>query len=140
MNVVYALSAYPVGILSDRLGRRPMLVAGFVALIVADLILAFAPGLVGVTIGVAFWGLHMGMTQGSLAAYVTDTTPNTLRGSAFGIFNFTSGIALLLAGLIAGLLWDLIGPQMTFLAGAAFTVAGLMGMAVLARVQRWTTG
>lgn len=136
MNVVYALSAYPIGAVSDRVGRKVVLAGGFIALISADLVLAFAPGLVAVVVGVALWGLHMGMTQGSLAAFVADTTPNTLRGTAFGIFNFASGVALLLASVIAGLLWDFIGPSATFAFGAAFTLIGLIGIAALTRASR----
>lgn len=131
MSVVYALSAYPMGALSDRLDRRLMLAAGFVVLIFADIILAFAPGIWIVMVGVGLWGLHMGMTQGLLAALVADTAPAALRGTAFGLFNFASGIALLLASLVAGLLWELVGPSATFLAGAVFTVLGLVGTAAL---------
>jgi MFS family permease len=131
MNVVYASAAYPMGVLSDRLDRRFILAAGFAVLILADIILAFAPGIWMVMLGVGCWGLHMGMTQGLLAALVADAAPKALRGTAFGLFNFASGIALLLASLIAGLLWELIGPSATFLAGAAFTVLGLLGSVTL---------
>jgi MFS family permease len=131
MNVIYAAAAYPMGALSDRLDRRLMLAAGFVVLIFADIVLAFAPGVWIVMIGVGLWGLHMGMTQGLLAALVADTAPTALRGTAFGLFNFASGIALLLASLVAGLLWEVVGPYATFLAGAAFTALGLVGTAAL---------
>jgi MFS family permease len=127
MNVVYAVAAYPMGILSDRLDRRLMLVAGFAVLILADVVLAFAPGMWVAMLGVGLWGLHMGMTQGLLATLVADAAPETPRGTAFGLFNLASGIALLLASLIAGPLWELIGPSATFLAGAGFTVLGLLG-------------
>jgi predicted MFS family arabinose efflux permease len=76
----------------------------FAVLIAADVILAVAPNLLTVMIGVAVWGLHMGMTQGLLAALVADAAPQNLRATAFGVFNFVSGIALLLASLTAGLL------------------------------------
>jgi len=131
MNVVYAASAYPMGALSDRHDRRPVLTAGFLVLILADLVLAFAPGIWTVMIGIALCGLHMGMTQGLLAALVADAAPIELRGSAFGLFNFASGVALLLASVIAGLLWELIGSSATFLAGAAFAAIGLVGAAAL---------
>jgi MFS family permease len=125
MNVVYAACAYPLGALSDRGNRRRLLALGFVTLIAADLILAWAPNLWIVMGGVAVWGLHLGMTQGLLAALVADVAPVKLRASAFGVFNFASGVALLLASLLAGVLWARIGPSATFLAGAAFTVLGL---------------
>ena len=127
MNIVYASSAYPWGALSDRFDRRLMLATGFLVLILADIVLAIAPGILVVMIGVSLWGLHMGMTQGLLAALVADAAHNDLRGTAFGFFNFASGIALLLASLIAGVLWQVIGPSATFVAGATFTVIGLLG-------------
>jgi MFS family permease len=130
MNVVYASSAYPMGVLSDRLDRRMMLAAGFVVLIFADIVLAFAPRLWVVMLGVSLWGLHMGTTQGLLAALIADTAPAAVRGTAFGLFNFVSGIALMLASLVAGLLWELVGSSATFLAGAAFTALGVIGTTV----------
>ena len=133
MNVVYAGAAYPVGVLSDRVDRKRLLAAGFLVLIAADLVLAFASGLPLVMVGVALWGLHMGMTQGLLAALVADTAPPALRGSAFGVFNFVSGMALLLASLLAGLLWQVAGPSATFICGAALTAVGLLGAGALLR-------
>lgn len=130
MNVVYAFSAYPMGVLSDRVDRRMLLAAGFVVLILADLALAFSTSIWIVMVGVGLWGLHMGMTQGLLATLVADTAPDDLRGTAFGLFNFISGLALLLASVIAGVLWERFGPGATFLAGAGFTLLGLIGTAV----------
>ena len=98
---------------------------GFATLIAADIILAFAPNLWVVMGGIAIWGLHMGMTQGLLSALVADAAPANLCATAFGVFNFASGIALLLASLIAGVLWEVIGPAATFIAGAGFTALGL---------------
>ena len=131
MNVVYATSAYPIGAWSDRIDRRRLLAAGFLVPIMADVALAFAPGVPVVMLGVALWGLHMGMTQGLLSALVTDAAPTPLRGTAFGLFSFAIGIALLTASLIAGFLWQSSGPAATFLGGAAFAVAGLVGGFVL---------
>jgi MFS family permease len=133
MNIIYAGSAYPVGALSDRFDRKLILAAGFVVLIAADLALAFAPGLALVMVGVGLWGLHMGMTQGLLGALVADSAPPALRGSAFGVFNFVSGVALLLASVLAGFLWQMIGPQATFICGAALTVLGLIGTVTFMR-------
>ena len=126
MNVVYSVSAYPIGVLSDRLDRRSMLGLGFAVLILTDVVLAFAPNIWIVMLGIGLWGLHMGMTQGLLAALVADSAVENLRGTAFGLFNFVSGIALLLASLVAGFLWQMIGPSATFLAGAGFTAVGLV--------------
>lgn len=126
MNVVYAGSSYQIGQLSDRLGRRGLLLGGFVMLIVADLVLAGASTIWQVIVGVALWGLHMGMTQGLLATLVAETAPTALRGTAFGVFNLVSGVALLFASVIAGGLWTTLGPASTFEAGAAFTAIALL--------------
>lgn len=133
MNLAYALSAWPVGILSDRIGRVGLLMAGLGLLIVADLFLALSPGLAGFGIGLLFWGLHMGFTQGLLAALVAETVPPELRGTAFGMFNLVTGGALLLASLVAGLLWDAYGPAATFLAGAGFAGVAAVGVLLLWR-------
>ncbi|MFC5739375.1 MFS transporter [Sinirhodobacter huangdaonensis] len=133
MNLVYALAAYPVGALSDRIGRRGLLVAGLALLILADLVLALVPGLSGVAVGVLIWGLHMGATQGLLSALVADAAPVALRGTAFGLFNLVTGIALLLASVIAGALWQGIGAQATFLTGALFAAVALAGVLWLGR-------
>lgn len=135
MNIVYALSSYPLGALSDRIDRKAMLALGFITLIAADIVLATAPNLIIVMIGVALWGLHMGMTQGLLSALVADEAPANLRATAFGVFNFASGVALLLASLIAGFLWEQIGPSATFIAGAAFTALGLLTLFLTRRAN-----
>lgn len=131
MSLAYSLSAYPIGVLSDRVNRLTLLAAGIVLLLLADLVLAFATGIVWVGIGVVFWGLHMGFTQGLLATLIAETAPAELRGTAFGMFNLVTGVALLVASVVAGALWDQTGPQGTFLAGAAFTVLTLAGLFVI---------
>lgn len=137
MNLVYALVAAPVGVLSDRIGRLSLLVIGFLLLIIADLVLGFAASITVVGIGVALWGLHMGLTQGLLATLVADTAPPELRGTAFGMFNLLGGLALLAASIIAGEVWDRVGPDGTFLVGAGFTVLALIGLVpVWRRIER----
>jgi MFS family permease len=131
MNVVYALSAYPIGAISDRVDRRLLLATGFMVLIAADLLLAAAASLWVVMLGVGLWGLHLGMTQGLLATLVADAVAPAVRGSAFGVFHLVTGVTVLLASLIAGILWETVGPQATFLAGALFTAVGLVGMLML---------
>jgi MFS family permease len=134
MNVVYSALATPAGALSDRLGRRGLLLAGLVLLIAADLSLALAPGLVGVFVGVGLWGAHLALSQGLLAALVADTAPVDRRGTAFGLFNLVTGIVLLAASALAGTLWELIGPTATFLAGAGFSAAAAL---MLAAAPAW---
>lgn len=126
MNLVYAVSAYPLGRLSDGVSHKALLIWGLALLILADLILASSAHWAVVLAGVAVWGLHMGMTQGLLAVMVADTAPADLRGTAYGVFNLLSGGALLTASLVAGLLWDVYGAPATFLTGAGFSALALM--------------
>lgn len=128
MNLLYAVSAYPCGKLSDRLSHSTMLQAGLWVLIVADVVLALSTHWSGILLGVALWGIHMGMTQGLLAAMVSHTAPADLRGTAFGMFNLMSGIALLLASLGAGILWESWGAASTFYAGTIICVVALIGI------------
>jgi len=125
MNITYTLTAWPAGALSDRIGRYGVVTVGFALLILADLALAIGGAVTVVMIGVALWGVHMGLTQGVLSALVADSAPAELRGTAFGVFNLISGVAMLTASIVAGALWDIAGPIGTFLAGAAFTAVAL---------------
>jgi MFS family permease len=136
MNVAYAASAYPAGVWSDRAGRQIVLLAGVGVLFLSDVGLATASNVGVVMGGVALWGLHMGLTQGLLATMVTDTAPPALRGTAFGVFSLVSGVALLVASVLAGLLWDRSGPSGTFAAGAVFSLVSLVGFAYLGRGSR----
>lgn len=128
MSIAYALSAYPAGALSDRIGRHGIIAIGCLSLIVADIMLALASSVWIVMFAAIFWGLHMGLTRSLLAAMVADTAPPDLRGTAFGVLNLVSGMALLFASLIAGLLWDRYGPEATFFAGATFAGLALVGL------------
>ncbi len=132
MNVVYSLCAYPFGWLSDRVSHRTLLLGGMAVLIAADVALALSAHWGGLLLGVALWGVHMGMTQGLLATMVAGTAPADLRGTAFGMFNLVSGVALLCASVVAGLLWEYLGPAWTFGAGAVFSLLA-MGALLLRR-------
>jgi MFS family permease len=133
MNLVYSASAYPAGIASDRIGTRGLLLASLAVLASADLLLAFIPGLTAAFAAIALWGLHMGLSQGLLSRLVADRSPAALRGSAFGLFNLATGVAMLAASVTAGLLWDGFGPGATFLAGAGFAIAAGVALLLLAR-------
>jgi MFS family permease len=133
MNLFYAGAAYPAGAAADHFRQRTLLFIGLALLIVADVVLAAAAHSAAVFAGAALWGLHMAFTQGLLSKLVADTVPARLRGSGFGIFNLVSGVALLLASVIAGTLWSVIGPAATFLAGAAFAGIAAIGLVTLRR-------
>jgi MFS family permease len=128
MNVVYSACAYPFGKLSDRVAHHKLLALGLLVLLGADLLLASSVGMFALFGGVALWGVHLGITQGLLSTMVADTAPAALRGTAFGVFNLLSGLAMLLASVLAGLLWDSFGASATFLAGAFFCVAGMVAL------------
>lgn len=126
MNIVFSFTAYPFGRLSDSTSHRRLLQMGLVVLIVADLVLALSHSWVGIIVGVALWGVHMGMTQGLLNTMIAHTAPADLRGTAFGLFSLLSGLGLLIASLGAGLLWDIWGSASTFFAGAMICVLTLI--------------
>jgi MFS family permease len=133
MNVLYAGAAYPAGAAADRISARTLLLLGLVLLIAADVALAFATSPLIVFAGAALWGLHMAFTQGLLAKLVADIAPPELLGTGFGIFNLVSGIALLLASVIAGSLWSAFGASYAFLTGAAFAAIAAVGLLAAAR-------
>jgi len=128
MNLAYAAVSYPAGRAADRIRRRMLLLGGLVVLILADLLLAAADSPALVFAGAALWGMHMGITQGLFSKMVADSADDALRGTAFGIYNLVSGLMLLLASALAGLLWQTTGPAATFLAGAGFAVLAALGI------------
>ena len=131
MNVFYSGAAYPAGAAADRLPARWVLCVGLAFLMAADLVLAFAGSPWLVLTGAALWGLHMAATQGLLAKLVADTAPAALLGTGFGVFNLVSGVALLLASAIAGVLWSELGPAATFLTGAGCAALAALGLVLL---------
>lgn len=136
MNVVYAASAYPFGKLSDTMSHTTLLALGLIVLTAADLVLASNDHWEVVLLGVALWGLHMGMTQGLLAAMVANASPAHLRGTAYGVFNLVSGVAMLIASVVAGLLWDRLGASFTFYAGAVFAGVAILGLVLFPVAKR----
>ena len=128
MNLVYSASAYPFGMLSDRVPHSAMLGWGLLVLIASDVLLATATSWPALLMGVALWGIHMGMTQGLLATMVADTAPPDLRGTAYGVFNLASGLALLVASVVAGFAWDRFGSSVTFWAGGTFATLCLVAL------------
>jgi len=136
MSLVFAASAYPAGRMQDKVGARPLLLAGLATLVVADLALGFGGSLGAVFAGIALWGLHMGLTQGVLAALVAASAPQRLRGTAFGLFGLVTGLFALLASVLAGALWTSIGADATFAVGAGLAFAALAAFLILGRVTK----
>ena len=133
VNLVSSLAADPAGRLSDRTGRIGLLAAAFPVLIAADLVLGLGTGLGALALGIALWGLHVGLSQGLLATLVADIAPPDLRGTAYGMFNLITGVALLVASTLAGVLWQAAGSGATFLAGAGLAVLGLIALGLARR-------
>ena len=129
MNVIYASSAYPFGKLADKISHAKLLAAGLSVLLAADLVLAVDGHWSLMLLGVVLWGIHMGMTQGLLATMVADVAPADLRGTAYGFFNLMSGLAMLVASALAGLIWDHLGAAFTFYVGGGCCVLALLGLA-----------
>ena len=126
MSVIYALSAYPAGKLSDRMPRHLLLALGMLLLALACFVLAVATNYWLLFLGIALWGLHMGFSQGILASMVADTANPSYRGTAFGVFNLVSGLGLLLASAIAGALWDFVSPSASFVFGAVISILSVI--------------
>lgn len=136
MNLTYAATAYPFGKLSDRMDPARLLALGLVVLIAADLVFAASAHWTLILLGVALWGVHMGMTQGLLAALIAHVAPADLRGTAYGFFNLVSGLVMLCASVLAGWLWETLGAAATFYAGALFCGLALAAVLPLARWPR----
>jgi MFS family permease len=130
-NIGFMALAYPAGALSDSVNPRTILAAGLAVLVAANIILSQDLGMAGLITGVLLWGAHMALTQGILARMVADRAPPHLRATSFGAFHFVSGVAVLLASLAAGLIWDREGPAATFIASAAVATVALAMLRLL---------
>ncbi len=124
-SLVYAASAYPAGVLAQRYGRRVVLMSGM-GMLCASMVLLALPGMPALWLGVALYGLHLGLTQGVFAAAVAATAPQALRATAFGVYYLTTGLLQLLAGFGAGWLWQAFGAPYAFGAGAVLSAGALM--------------
>lgn len=136
MNVVYSLFAYPIGWISDRWPRARLIGIGFIVLALADVVLAFGTSLISAFAGIVLWGLHLGFTQGLLSALVADTSAPEFRGTAYGVFNLFSAVALLIASALAGWLWDDFGPAVTFLTGGVLACVGAVFLVTAQRILK----
>jgi MFS family permease len=129
--LVFSATAYPFGVLADRIDRRLQLAVGTVILIGADVVLAAANNIGLAVLGAALWGLQLGLTQGLLGAAVADAAPDRLRGTAFGIYDVAVGVAAFVASSGAGVLWMVGGPALAF--GASACVGGIAALLLLLR-------
>ncbi len=133
-TLVYALLSYPIGIWSDRIGRLPMLAAGWITLTLVELGFAAAPSLPATLVLLVFYGVYYAFTEGSGRALIADLVPAESRGSAYAIFYTSVGVATVVGGFSLGNIWDTISPTTAFLvsAGGSF-LSFLLLLALLRR-------
>jgi MFS family permease len=132
-NLVYALAAMPAGMVSDRLGRKRVIVVGWAIYALSYLGLALASATWQLWLLFALYGLYYGISEGVCRAFVCDLVPVERRGTAYGWYHTAVGISLLPASVIAGWLWHLMGPSATFYFGAAMAGAAMLGFLLLIR-------
>ena len=120
--VVYVIAAIPAGMLSDRVGRKPVLMASYLIFAIVSLGLIFSDSLHSVLPFFAIYGISFAMFDSVQRAYVVDFAPEHLRATALGTFHAAVGLVALPGGYIAGMLWDTIGPKATFVYGLTLAV------------------
>jgi MFS family permease len=135
-NATYSLSSFPVGILSDRMSRYHLLALGFAILIISDLILAMATNLTTVFVGIALWGLQMGIHQSMFYALVADNSPDDLRGTAFSVYYLITAAAILVANTGGGIIAQLYGSSATYLSSFAVATLALFLLVVVMPKKR----
>lgn len=140
MSAMTTFVTAPAGHLSDRIGRRPLMIGGFALLIASHLLLALSDGPALVFAGAVLFGLHFATTEAVLAALVADMAPADLRGTAFGVFHLVSGIAILIGSVAAGWLWDEAGAPAMFVAAASVSAIGLVLLMGMSRRKKASSG
>ena len=125
-NLVFSASSYPFGKLADQVNPLNLLALGLIFLIISDTIFALWNTVWSVSLGIIFFGLHLGASQGIFSLLVARNAPEQYRATAFGFFNFCSGLATLAAGVVAGVIWEYLGPTYTFLNGGLFAMFCLL--------------
>jgi MFS family permease len=136
MNVIYAVSAFPFGIVSDKIGHKAVLLIGFAIFFIVYLGFAFASSALVIWVLFPFYGLYYGLTDGVSRALVSDLAPRHFKATAFGTYYFVIGAVALPASLIAGTLWQTIDPTFAFLYGAFMAVVAALIVGFFVRNDR----
>ncbi|KTB48727.1 Permeases of the major facilitator superfamily [Dehalogenimonas alkenigignens] len=135
-NITYMLAATPAGVLSDRLGRRTLMMIGWGIYAAAYLGFAAAGASWHIWLLFAVFGVYYGIVEGVAKAFVADLVPPEKRGTAFGLYHGVLGLLLLPASLIAGFLWQEVSPASPFFFGAALAFLAMLGLRVLVKPAR----
>ena len=131
-NIVYAAHAFPAGILSDRVGRKPVVLTGYIAFIAMATLLVFSDLLAVLVLAFVLYGLSYGMAEGTQRALVADFAPANIKATVLGAYHTCVGAVKLASGVVAGLLWIAFAPTPTFPLGAATFAFGAMAATVAA--------
>ena len=129
-NVVYAAHAFPAGILSDRVGRKPVVLIGYLAFIAMSTLLAVSGEFFVLVAAFILYGLSYGMAEGTQRALVADFAPAEIKATVLGAYHTSIGIVRLGSGVVAGLLWIVFIPQATFAFGAIAAAVAAIGLAL----------
>lgn len=113
-NSVYTLTAMPAGIISDRIGRKKVIIAGYIIYSLVYFGLAFVKAPLLVWLLFALYGVHYGLTNGTERAFISDLAPKEFKATGFGVYHAAVGFALLPASVIMGVLWQAVGPAVAF--------------------------
>src|SRR5213083_1091522 len=127
-NVVYAAHAFPAGILSDRVGRKPVVLIGYIAFIAMSTLLVVSGDLLVLVAAFILYGLSYGMAEGTQRALVADFAPAEIKATVLGAYHTSIGIVRLASGVVAGLLWVVFMPQATFAFGAIAATIATIGL------------
>lgn len=134
-NIIFVLVAIPSGSLSDKFGRRPVIAVSFGLFALTCVTMAVADSLLLLAAGFVLFGFYKGSSEGVLKAFVVDVVPSNLRGTALGTFHTAVGAVMLPGGIIAGFLWDEVGPWATFAYGAVTAMIATTLLLAFARAS-----
>jgi MFS family permease len=130
-NLMAALISYPAGSLSDKSGRKPVLLISFIIFFISYVGFAFAANILFIAVLFIFYGLFQGMFRSVGKSFAADFVPENLRASSIGWYSAVVGLSGLAASIIAGILWDKVSHAAVFIYGAFFSFTGIIFLLIL---------